>query len=302
MVKHLQKRWVRTMSLFMVLVLCLGMVPAHAWVADNGDGTFSNPVMFGDYPDNDVIRVGDTYYMSSTSMHLFPGCPIMSSKDLVNWEYESYALPGDELLKIADNGGKKFTLESGNAYDKGAWATSLRYSERLKKFYLLVNIYDNGGYEYAALSVADSAKGPWTVYRLDNPKSAFNNPANAQFPSDALNPISGLYDPGLIFDKDPVTGEENGKIYVVHGQRCIYITELEVVDEETGELRIKDDPNTRNKPILAGKDSLEGMHGYKIGDTYYLLGTPVWKGVPNTTKNAYCVQTKGPAERPLLCC
>ena len=292
MVKHLQKRWVRTMSLFMVLVLCLGMVPAHAWVADNGDGTFSNPVMFGDYPDNDVIRVGDTYYMSSTSMHLFPGCPIMSSKDLVNWEYESYALPGDELLKIADNGGKKFTLESGNAYDKGAWATSLRYSERLKKFYLLVNIYDNGGYEYAALSVADSAKGPWTVYRLDNPKSAFNNPANAQFPSDALNPISGLYDPGLIFDKDPVTGEENGKIYVVHGQRCIYITELEVVDEETGELRIKDDPNTRNKPILAGKDSLEGMHGYKIGDTYYLLGTPVWKGVPNTTKNAYCVQTK----------
>ena len=67
----MKKRLLTVMALVLMMVL---LVPANAfaWTADNGDGTFSNPLMFGDYPDNDVIRVGDTYYMSSTSMHLFP--------------------------------------------------------------------------------------------------------------------------------------------------------------------------------------------------------------------------------------
>ena len=68
-----------------------GSCPAEAAiVADNGDGTFTNPVIFSDVPDEDIIRVGDTYYMISTTMHLSPGAPIMKSYDLVNWEIVNY--------------------------------------------------------------------------------------------------------------------------------------------------------------------------------------------------------------------
>src|SRR6478735_4737914 len=66
--------------------------PASVWTPDNGDGTFKNPMMWGDWPDPDVIRVGDEFYFVSTSMHYVPGAPVAKSKDLVNWEMASYAL------------------------------------------------------------------------------------------------------------------------------------------------------------------------------------------------------------------
>ena len=59
---------------------------------DNGDGTFTNPVLWSDCPDPDLIRVGDDYYLVTTTMHLMPGAPIMHSKDLVNWEIIGAAL------------------------------------------------------------------------------------------------------------------------------------------------------------------------------------------------------------------
>src|SRR5687768_17189643 len=62
------------------------------WTADNGDGTFKNPFLWGDWPDPDIIRVGDEFYFVSTSMHYVPGCPILKSKDLVNWEMASYVV------------------------------------------------------------------------------------------------------------------------------------------------------------------------------------------------------------------
>ena len=64
----------------------------QVWTPDNGDGTFTNPLMWGDWPDPDVIRVGDEFYMVSTSMHYVPGSPVAKSKDLVNWEMVGYAV------------------------------------------------------------------------------------------------------------------------------------------------------------------------------------------------------------------
>ena len=64
----------------------LSVEAQQVWTPDNGDGTFTNPIMWGDWPDPDVIRVGDDFYFVSTSMHYVPGCPIAKSKDLVNWE------------------------------------------------------------------------------------------------------------------------------------------------------------------------------------------------------------------------
>lgn len=277
----MKKRLLTVMALVLMMVL---LVPANAfaWTADNGDGTFSNPLMFGDYPDNDVIRVGDTYYMSSTSMHLFPACPVMSSKDLVNWKYESYALSEEEALRLANND-DGLTLQNGRSvYDMGPWATSLRYSEKLKKFYLLVNMQDGVDAEYAILCVADKASGPWKAYRLDNPTGV----------------IKGLYDPGLLFDKDPVTGEENGDIWVVHGQGRLYVSKLNVVDEKTGELAI--DEKERNIEIYnyTGGGFNEGSHAYKFGDTYYIISTPTWNGTPS--KKSIAIQTKNLTEGPYV--
>lgn len=273
--KKVKKQLLKCLPMLMLAVLlCIPALPAKAWISDNGDGTFTNPVMWGDYPDNDIIRVGDTYYMSSTSMHLFPACPIMSSKDLVNWKYESYALSEEEALRLANND-DGLTLKNGrNVYDKGPWATSLRYSEKLKKFYLLVNMQDGVDSEYAILCVADKAAGPWKAYRLDNPDGA----------------IKGLYDPGLLFDKDPVTGEENGDIWVIHGQGSLYATKLKVVDEQTGELAI--DETQKNLPFYnyTGGAFNEGSHAYKFGDTYYVISTPTWSGT--STKKSIAIQTK----------
>ena len=95
-----------------LLFLVLPLLPAHGqevWTPDNGDGTFTNPILWGDWPDPDVIRVGDTFYMTSTSMHYVPGCPVLKSKDLVNWEMVSYAVdsyPEDP----------KYNLQGGSLY------------------------------------------------------------------------------------------------------------------------------------------------------------------------------------------
>ena len=82
------------------------------WNPDNLDGTFTNPILWGDWSDPDVIRVGDDFYMSSTSMHYVPGCPILKSKDLVNWSMAGYAVDRyDE--------DPRFDMQNGTLYLNG---------------------------------------------------------------------------------------------------------------------------------------------------------------------------------------
>src|SRR5689334_4129857 len=79
--------------------------------------TARNPIVFADVPDMAMIRVGDTYYMSSTTMHLSPGLPIMKSKDLVNWQLVNYAY--DTLASVDE-----LTLNNGKStYGRGSWAS-----------------------------------------------------------------------------------------------------------------------------------------------------------------------------------
>src|SRR6201989_3010595 len=81
----------------------------------------NNPIIFADVPDMSMIRVGHTYYMSSTTMHMSPGVPIMKSKDLVNWKLVGYAydtLANVDALNLTDGKG---------TYGRGSWASSLRY-------------------------------------------------------------------------------------------------------------------------------------------------------------------------------
>ena len=80
-----------------------------------------NPVIFADVPDLSMIRVGDTYYMSSTTMHITPALPLMKSKDLINWQLVSYAY--DRLGEMDE-----LNLTNGKStYGRGSWASSLRY-------------------------------------------------------------------------------------------------------------------------------------------------------------------------------
>ena len=84
-----------------------------------------NPVMYADVPDMSMIRVGDTYYMSSTTMHMAPGVPIMKSKDLVNWELVNYCY---DILADVD----ALNLNNGkNAYGSGTWASCIRYHNNM---------------------------------------------------------------------------------------------------------------------------------------------------------------------------
>ena len=86
----------------------------------NAQSEFTNPMMWADVPDPDVIRVGDDYWLVSTTMHLMPGAPVMHSKDLVNWKTVSYVFPS-----LHDT--PKYDMQEGTVYGRGQWATSLRY-------------------------------------------------------------------------------------------------------------------------------------------------------------------------------
>ena len=103
-----------------MLPLCSIHAQAPVWNPDNGNGTFTNPIMWGDWPDPDVIRVGDDFYFVSTSMHYVPGCPIATSKDLVNWKMAGYAV--DRYDEDA-----RYDLKGGDRYLRGSWAATIRH-------------------------------------------------------------------------------------------------------------------------------------------------------------------------------
>ena len=77
--------------------------------------TKKNPVVYSDYPDPDIIRVGDTYYMASTTMHYMPGCDILRSYDLMNWELAAHAYDVLERTPVrAAQRGRQFCLPGGS--------------------------------------------------------------------------------------------------------------------------------------------------------------------------------------------
>jgi beta-xylosidase len=120
------------------------------WTPDNGDGTFTNPLFYDEFSDPDLIRVGDYFYLTGTTMHTMPGLPILRSKDLINWEFVSYALDKLDL-------GPAYRLEDGrNIYGQGIWAPSFRYHDG--KFYIFSNV--NG--QTTQMFTATDPKGPWT--------------------------------------------------------------------------------------------------------------------------------------------
>lgn len=146
----------------------------------------TNPIMKGDFPDPDIIRVGDTYYMCSTTMYYMPGGAMLKSYDLINWEFCSHIYETLEDTPRENLDGEE------NAYANGMWAPCLRYAEG--KFHVIFIANDTRKtYHFTA----DKAEGPWT-------KSY----------------IEGFYhDCSVLFDDD-------GRKYIIYGNREIHLCEL----------------------------------------------------------------------------
>lgn len=146
-----------------------------------------NPIIWADYPDLDIIRVDDTYYMCTTTMHVFPGGEILRSRDLLHWEHCAYAYDA-----LGEHPGQR--LDDGKGiYGQGMWAGSLRYHGGL--FHLVFMCNDT---HTAYYFTAEKAEGPWVRH-----------------------PMAGFYhDPSILFDDD-------GRVYIAYGNRDIHVTELE---------------------------------------------------------------------------
>jgi beta-xylosidase len=140
----------KTAISFLLFICCFCCTTAQSvskvWVADNGDGTYKNPVLNADYSDPDAIRVGDDYYLVSSSFEDIPGLPILHSRDLVNWQ-----IIGHALLRQPP-----FDHFSTPRHGEGVWAPAIRFHNG--EFYIYYPDPDFGIY----LTKAKNAAGPWT--------------------------------------------------------------------------------------------------------------------------------------------
>ena len=165
------------------ILLCGALFSTTAVSADDYETLqmekVQNPMLWADVPDPDVIRVGDTFYLVSTTMHLMPGAPIMKSKDLKNWETVGYIFD-----KLTDS--PKYDMKEGTVYGRGQWATSLKYHNG--KFYALLAPNEAGAMGDTYIFTADKAEGPWKI----------------------LSRMRHFHDCSLFFDDD-------NRVYVVYG-------------------------------------------------------------------------------------
>jgi beta-xylosidase len=143
------KTLIRALAVSLLLAFHAEAQTPKTWTADNGNGTFSNPLFYDEFSDPDLIRVGDDYYLTGTTMHAMPGLPVLHSRDLVNWELMSYALDKLDL-------GPAYRLEGGDIYGKGIWAPSFRYHNGT--FHIFSNVNGQTTQHFSATN----PRGPWT--------------------------------------------------------------------------------------------------------------------------------------------
>lgn len=185
----------KTYIILAIVLVCIAMLFVESirlfdkraeMMTEEGGITTNNPIMWADVPDPDVIRVGNDYYMVSTSMHMMPGSPIMQSTDLVNWEIIGYPYE-----RLEDN--VEHNLRNGmNIYGEGSWANSFKYHNG--KFYVLTASLDSGK---TYLFSTENPSGDWE-------RTEFNE---------------YLHDPALLFD-------DNDKAYIIYGIENFNIKEL----------------------------------------------------------------------------
>ena len=177
---------VKFWGICLMACMALNAYAQQSWTADNGNGTFTNPLFYDEFSDPDVIRVGDDYYLAGTTMHTVPGLVILHSKDLVNWEFASYCFDRFDFTED-----KFFLKNHQEIYGQGIWAPAIRYANG--QFYVFSNINGKGLQCYTAKDI----HGPWTHHNMQG----------------------NIYDLSVLFDDD-------GKIYAIHKYGEVHCTEL----------------------------------------------------------------------------
>jgi beta-xylosidase len=155
--------------------------------AEAQESTYANPVIWQDFADVEVIRVGSDFYMTASTMHYSPGAPVLHSRDLVNWEFIGHSVP---RLDFSD----WYDLNGGHRYVGGIWASSITHRASENRFYWLGQIDFHRSFMYTATDAA----GPWTRH--------------AEFPR-------SYYDAGMLVDTDDT-------IYVAYGATKISVAQL----------------------------------------------------------------------------
>lgn len=220
------------MKLFSLAIFLCMFVPLTAQ-----ENKAHNPIIFADVPDMSIIRVGNNYYMSSTTMHMSPGVPIMKSTDLVNWKLVSYAY--DTLANV-----DALNLINGKStYGRGSWASSLRFHNGT---YYVSTFAQTTGKTYI-YSTKNIEKGPW--------KQVSFSP--------------GFHDHSLFFDDD-------GKVYMLYGAGKLNLVELndDVSGIKPGGINRVAIENASEPSQVAGRKGglpAEGSQLYKINGKYYLF-------------------------------
>ncbi len=188
LLQTLKRQGFLLVMLFSLLLSPFSFLEAYAqsWTADNGNGTYTNPLFYDEFSDPDILRVGDDYYLAGTTMHSVPGLVILHSRDLVNWENISYCF---DRFDFPDDA---FALKNHKEiYGQGIWAPCIRYNNG--QFYIYSNINGKGLQCYTSKDI----RGPWKHQNMQG----------------------RIYDLSVLFDDD-------GKIYAIHGYGEVHCTEL----------------------------------------------------------------------------
>jgi len=223
-------------------------------------GQARNPIIFADVPDMSIIRVSNTYYMSSTTMHMSPGIPIMKSKDLVNWQLVSYCY--DTLASIDE-----LNLTNGKStYGRGSWASSMRYHNGT--FYVTTFAQTTG--RTHIYSTKNIEKEPWK----------------------AISFSPSMHDHSLFFDDD-------GKVYMLYGNRKLTLVELNTDlsgIKEGGVNQVVIENSTLPTESVGNSNLGEGSQLFKVNGKYYLFNITWPRGGMRTVVIHRADRITGPYE------
>ena len=203
---------------------------SKVWVADNGDGTYKNPILHADYSDPDVIRVGSDYFLTASSFNAVPGLPILQSKDLVNWQIVNYVFREQEPKEI----------HAKPQHGGGVWAPSIRFHDG--EYYIYYGDPDFGIY----MTKAKDPRGDWSKPLL-------------------IKSAKGWIDPCPLWDTDG----NAYLVHAFAGSRAGVKSMLVVNKMSADGTRVLDDgvivfDGHETDPTV------EGPKFYKIGEYYYI--------------------------------
>lgn len=204
---------------------------SQVWVPDNGDGTYTNPIIHADYSDPDVVRAGDDFYMTASSFNCIPGLPILHSKDLVNWKIIGHAMIKQTPTESFDK------VQHGN----GVWAPSINFHNN--EFYIYYPDPDFGIY----MIKAQKPEGPWSEPIL-------------------VKAGSGLIDPSPLWDDDGKVY----LVHAFAGSRA-KIKSLLVVCSMNAEGTATNNDEVMVIDGHDGEGTIEGPKFYKRNNYYYIF-------------------------------